>query len=436
MNSFAETVNLPYNEVALRIAFSAGIGLLVGLEREWAQKEIGVRTFAIAGLLGMLTSLMAPTFVVAGLLGVLLLVAFLNVHSLLRNRSLEMTTSICLIVVFFLGALVGQGHNFTAGASAIVMMTLLAWKLELNRFAGALRPEEIRSAVLLGLLSIVIYPLLPDRFVDPWHLINPRQYWVTVVVIAGIGFLNYALLRLYGNRGMYYSALLGGLVNSTAAVAELSTHMVDETLDGRSVAVLLLTNVAMFARNVTLLAIFAPRATASAALPLAGMGVMAAFLAWLGNSRGLSSVAPLNLSSPISLRRVIKFGTLFLLLACAGTLAQRHFGNVGFLVVSIFGGTISSASTTATAAALAAAGNISPATAGIATILTSMSSGTINVPLVYQQTHRWRLTRRLGLSTLLVFAVGGAVLAVLLWQVNLGHLPILKSYGATTRSAQ
>ena len=42
---------------------------------------------------------------------------------------------------------------------------LLAWKVELEKFAGALRPEEIRSAVLLGLLSVVIYPLLPDQFV-------------------------------------------------------------------------------------------------------------------------------------------------------------------------------------------------------------------------------------------------------------------------------
>jgi len=150
-------IPFPFRDVAFKAALPAGIGLLVGLEREWSQKEIGVRTFAIAGLLGMLTSLLAPSFVLGGLVGILLLVGFLNVHSQLKDRSLELTTSICLVVVFFLGVMVGQSHYFTAATSAIVMMMLLAWKLELERFAGALRPEEIRSAVLLCLLSVVIF---------------------------------------------------------------------------------------------------------------------------------------------------------------------------------------------------------------------------------------------------------------------------------------
>ena len=32
------------------------VGLLVGLEREWAQKAVGVRTFAIIALLGTLAA--------------------------------------------------------------------------------------------------------------------------------------------------------------------------------------------------------------------------------------------------------------------------------------------------------------------------------------------------------------------------------------------
>jgi uncharacterized membrane protein (DUF4010 family) len=195
-------VHFPYNEVAFKVALAVGIGLLVGLEREWSHKEIGVRTFALGGLLGLLTSLLPPLLVVSALLAVLLLVGFLNIHSLLKDRSLELTTSMCLVVVFFLGVFVGQSHYFTAATSAIAMMMLLAWKVELERFAGALRPEEIRSAVLLGLISVVIYPLLPDRFVDPFHLINPREAWVMVVAIAGIGFLNYVLLRIYSDRGL------------------------------------------------------------------------------------------------------------------------------------------------------------------------------------------------------------------------------------------
>jgi hypothetical protein len=150
--------SFPYDTIAVKIALALGVGLVVGLEREWAQKEVGVRTFAITALLGMLTSLLALQLVVTALAGVFLLVAFLNIHSLLKDQSLEMTTSAALIVTLVLGAFIGQGHDFTAVTSAILVTMLLAWKVELARFADALLPEEIHGAVSLGLLSFVIYP--------------------------------------------------------------------------------------------------------------------------------------------------------------------------------------------------------------------------------------------------------------------------------------
>ena len=122
-----------------------------------------------------LSVLVAPPMEVVSFVGILLIVGFANARSLLVDRTLEATTSAALLVIFVLGALAGQGHLFTPVASAILMTMLLAWKVELHRFAGGLEPAEIRSAVLLGLLGLVVYPLLPDRFIDPWQLINPRQ---------------------------------------------------------------------------------------------------------------------------------------------------------------------------------------------------------------------------------------------------------------------
>jgi uncharacterized membrane protein (DUF4010 family) len=393
----------PYSDIAFKVLLAAGIGLLVGLEREWARKEIGVRTFAIAGLLGMLTSLLLPALMVVGMVAILLLVTFLNVHSLLKDRSLELTTSLCLVVIFFLGVLVGEGHYFTASTSAIAVMMLLSWKLELERFAGALRPEEIRSAVLLGLLSVVIYPLLPDHFVDPWQLLNPRQYWITVVVIAGIGFLNYSLLRIYGAKGMYYAALLGGLVNSTAAAAELAALFhTQPQIRPRALPLLLLTNISMFVRNLVILIIFAPAAVVSAVIPMIVMVLVDALFVWLSGKTDSEPTTPLNLSSPVSLKRVLKFGLIFLTLTCAGMLAQRSFGNLGFLAVAVLGGLASSASTTASAATLVAAHKITPELGGIATVLTSVASASVNVLLVFQQTKDWTLTRSLIVRTAVV----------------------------------
>src|SRR5579862_3240268 len=201
--------------IGLKTAIALTIGLLAGLEREWAHKETGVRTFAIVSLLGMASSLLATEFVVAAFGGVLLLVAFTNIRTLMADRSAEITTSVALMLIFFLGVLVGYGHLFTPVALAIVMTLLLSLKPELTSFTGVLLRSEIRSAVLVGLIGFVIYPLLPDRYIDPWQLLNPRTAWAIVVVLALIGFGNYLLLRLYGSRGLYLTAILGGAVNST-----------------------------------------------------------------------------------------------------------------------------------------------------------------------------------------------------------------------------
>jgi uncharacterized membrane protein (DUF4010 family) len=73
-----------------------------------------------------------------------------------------------------------------------------------------LREAEISSAILLAILSFVIYPVLPDHPVDPWGLIEPRSTWATVILIAALGFVNYLLWKAYGSRGSEITGFLGG----------------------------------------------------------------------------------------------------------------------------------------------------------------------------------------------------------------------------------
>lgn len=408
---------IPYQDIAMKIAVSAGIGVIIGLEREWSRKEIGVRTFGIISLLGMLTSITGAPLSIGAFASAIVLLIFLNIHSLLEDRSLELTTSAALVIVFVLGALVGAGHTFTAAASAIAVMVLLAWKIELERFADALRPAEIRSAVLLGVLGIVVYPLLPDAYVDKWDLFNPREAWTIVVVIAGIGFMNYTLLRLFRQRGLYYGALLGGLVNSTGTNAELSSRFrdADPALFSLAVALLLLTNLAMFVRNLVTLAIFAPAALPWAIGPVAAMALSS--LAIIARNRGRDPGAgadQLDMASPLSLVRVLRFAIVFVTLSVVGTLAQRSFGAWGFLVVSFVGGLASSASTTATAAVLVTGGKISPEMGGVATILASVASAFVDLPLVYQLSRRKELTKRFAAACCVTIGAGLVVLVLVL----------------------
>ncbi|MGB8986256.1 MAG: DUF4010 domain-containing protein [Candidatus Sulfotelmatobacter sp.] len=401
-----ESGHFPASPIALRMAVAVGIGMLVGMEREWSNKDVGVRSFAIVALLGMLASALSSNVVIASLIGVLLLVAAMNARSMLTDRSLEITTSAALIVNYLLGVLVGLGHIFTPVAGAIVMTMLLAWKTELSRFAGGLQPSEIRSAVLLGLIGFVIYPVLPKRYIDPWQLFNPSDAWISVIAIAGIGFVNYVFLRMYSTRGFYLGAIFGGLVNSSATVAEIAARAQETGMVARTTTLCLLTTIAMFGRNLILATLFAPRSLGATLVPLLAMTLVAGLWVWRDHGIEEQATRTLTLSSPISLGKVIWFGTLFIAIQIGGTLLTKVFGSYGMLATGVFGGLVSSASTTAAAATMAMHGKITASLAGSATVLTSLTSAAVNLPIVWRTTRNREVVKRMTLEIATVIGVG------------------------------
>ena len=100
---------------------------------------------------------------------------------MLFRSSLEITTSAALLVSYALGVLVGLGHSFTPVAAAILMTLLLAWKLALRKFAGGVTIDELRSAVLLGLIGLVIFGSAPASTStgSPQHLPVVMRDWKT-----------------------------------------------------------------------------------------------------------------------------------------------------------------------------------------------------------------------------------------------------------------
>jgi uncharacterized membrane protein (DUF4010 family) len=206
--------------------------------------------------------------------------------------------------------------------------------------------------VLLGLIGFVIYAVLPKRYIDPWQLFNPSDAWISVIAIAGIGFVNYVFLRIYSTRGLYLSALFGGLVNSSAKVAELAGRAVETGTIAWTTTLCLLTTIAMFARDLILATLFSPKSLSATLAPLLAMTLVAAL--WMWRDRVIEETVPgtLKLAFPISLTKVLQFGALFIAIQIAGTLLTRRFGSYGMLATGVFGGLVSSASTTAAAATL------------------------------------------------------------------------------------
>jgi len=418
MDGLYTTAAFPHLQAIFRLGLALGLGLFVGLEREWRHKDAGLRTFGFAALLGALGGVNGESFALVSLALLGLLLTLMNWQVIRRGDRPELTTSAALLVTGYVGVLCGVGHTFTPVVVTIATAGLLAWKEQLADFSLGLTATELRSAILLAVLAFVIYPVLPKEPLDPWGLIQPRAAWVTVILIAGIGFANYVLLKAFGTKGVQITGFLGGLVNSTVTVTELAVREKESggKLHDEAYRGVLLATCAMAVRNTVLLGIVATAALLAALLPIALIIVVSLLFATRDTSRGplpansLPPVIPLH--SPFSLQSALKFGFVFLVLQIVGTLAQRALGQAGFYAVSIVGGFVSSASAVASAAMLAAQQQVTPAVAGIASVLASLASAGVNLVLVSRVAQDRKLDRRLrrALGAVMACGIAGAVI--------------------------
>ncbi len=411
MEGIPPAVAWPPLQTLMRLMLALAVGLFVGLEREWRGKEAGLRTFGFASLLGGLGGLLGPPFAVAAVLLLGVLVCFLNWQSLRANQGAELTTSAALLVTGFTGVLCGLGHVVTPAAVAVTSAGLLTWKERLAGFSHQLTAEELRSAILLAILAFAIYPVLPASPVDPWGLIAPRAAWVTVILIAAMGFVNYLLLKLFGTRGVEVTGFLGGLVNSTVTVTELSNRVreTDGQLQDVAYRGVMLATAAMALRNAVLLGLLSYRALVNSAVPLALILLSSIGLALVRTRRteAPEAAAPsLPLQSPFSLQSALKFGAFLLVFQVVGTAGQSLLGHAGFYAVSALGGLVSSASAVASAASLCAHGLLTPTIAGVGAIIASLASAAVNFVLVARVSGQRPLTLRLGWALGMVVVLG------------------------------
>jgi len=402
----------PYLEILMRITLALALGLLIGMERERRGKEAGLRTFGFVALFSAIGGTLSESFALASLALTALLAIFLNIQALLVTRTAELTTSTAMLVTSMAGILCGQGHTLTPAAVMVIAAALLAWKQPLSGFTAGLTENEVRSALLLAILAIVIYPALPRGAVGPFALIEPRAAWINVILIAVIGFVNYVLWRLYGSRGTEVAGFLGGLVNSSVTVAELAgrvSQQPDQNL-GTAYRSILFATAAMIVRNAGILVVLAPQVLVSALPPLISMLTICCLLVVATLRRRDQEAAPLlsshmKLDLPFSLWVALKYGALFLILHIAGVTTQRLFGEIGVYAVSLLGGLVSSASAVAAAASLAVKNAATPEVAAAGAIIATLSSALVNLPLVVAAKHPV-LTRRVSIAIGLIIAGG------------------------------
>ncbi len=400
-------------DFAFRIGISAALGMFIGLEREWAHKEAGIRTFALFCLTGMVSTAIFPPYVtIACAIFAIAFTIIMSAHGIVQKKDPNLTTSAALFITFFVGVLVGIDQIIPGVIIAIVVTALLSIKTELQSIAVELTAQEVHAAVEFGILAFVIYPILPDHPIDPWGVVNPRTIWLMVVIISGIGFLNYIIMKRYGSRGAAYTGFFGGLANSTAVVAEFTNRLKTEPgLTMVAVSAVLLSDVAMCLRNLFLCAILAPALLPRLIVPFGIMMAIGGLYAYRYLTK--QPAVPIKIRSPFSIRNALVFGTIFLAMVLASALAVFQFGNAGFLASSFLSGMVSSASATASSIALLQAGTLDPRTAALGIIIASMSSIIVKFPLAYLSNNRqFMLNIMVGAGLMMLAGIMTAMLIV------------------------
>ncbi len=284
-------------EIILGMAAALGIGLLIGIERERSTGDAstpalaGVRSFALLGLLGAVATLFEPW--VLGLLvaGVAALVTVSYVQTAAQDPGI--TTELAALLVLLLGAL-GMREPLLASGVGVVTALLLAAKAHLHRFSRELiSASEQRDGLLLAAAALVVLPLLPDRAVGPYGVLNPWRVWLLVVLAMGIGALGHVALRLLGGRfGLALAGFFAGYVSSTAATAGFGQRVREEP--GRlhaAVAAAMFATLASLTLFLPLLWAVAPDFLRGIAAPL-GAAMLVTLVGGLsGLRRGTESVA-------------------------------------------------------------------------------------------------------------------------------------------------
>jgi uncharacterized membrane protein (DUF4010 family) len=251
--------------------------------------------------------------------------------------------------------------------------------------------------------------VLPNHAIDQWGLIQPRTVLTTVILVAAIGFCNYLLHKVYGNRGFEAAGFFGGLVNSIVAIMELATlASEDESLVDVAFQGTMLATAAMLVRNAAILAFIAPKTLYYASVPMLLMLVVCGLFTI--TRRGLVSentTSPnVKVQSPFSLPQALKFGALFLVVSVLGSLSQRALGSTGFFVVNSIGALVSSASSVAAAGELSAQAKLTIETGGIGSVLACVASMLLSIPLIAKVGKNKRLTQSSGVAIGLASVAG------------------------------
>lgn len=412
-------------DTLLNFASALAAGLLIGAERGWQSRNsddsklvAGIRTFALSSLLGAFAMLLGDHFGVAGwaviFAGFAVLVVASYFGEMNNKGDVGLTSEVALLITFLLGSLAMAGYAGVAAAGAVAVALLLSLKQVLHGALQKLSEAELSGALKLLFISLVLLPALPNQGYGPWAAFNPYEMWWMVVLIASIGFAAYIAIRLVGTRhGLLITALLGGMVSSTAMTITLARLAHGRNLNAILACGLLATSALMFPRVLLEVGLINRNLLPQLTWPLlVAMLVYAAgaLFHYLRASKEVSEQAEPPLKNPFELAPALRFALLLGVILLLVEAAQHWLGDVGVYLVALLSG-LADVDAITLSLARSAHGELSNSVAVQGIFLAALSNSLVKGALIALIGGR-----RLALATLPVIAAGllagGAILLV------------------------
>ena len=342
-------------ELIHRLAAALAIGLLVGAERHWRERQeaagrrtAGVRTFALTGLFGGVMAGLASSlgqnggalllgFGLAALLAAQLPFALREADA---ENKVSATSLVAALATFSLGALAVLGDMAVAGAAAVAMTAILAARESLHGLMTRITWAELRSALVLLSMTLLVMPLVPDEPIALLGGLNPGKIWRLAILLAAISYLGYLTVRLMGpERGLVLSGAAGGLVSSTAVTLSNARAAAAGGADLALAAGALIAGAVSCLRTIAIVVFIAPDVAWLLVLPLgiaaSGMVLAGLALARRANAAGPPAAPPEN---PFELAAVLKIALLLAVVALASRLAAEKLGSAAVLAVAALTG--------------------------------------------------------------------------------------------------
>ncbi len=312
------------NPALISLIVSAGIGLIIGLEREFNTREDpahvgGIRTFVLAAILGNVaewaSNHTSPVLLIAVLAGFFLLVC-VAYYVQAQNGKIGLTTELALLLTFLLGVAVSKGLMQESLAVVVLMTAVLSLKDELHGFIQKITEEELFAFIKFIVLALLILPMLPTEPFGPDNLLTPRDLGYIVVLVLSISFTGYLLLK-FGSpqKGILLTSIIGGLFSSTLIAWVFSSKSRERPdLSSAYGSGIVLASTIMFVRVFIWAAIFAFPVAKDLFLPLLLMLLVSLAPTWkvLRDHKKEEDAAPLIPGNPLDIKNAIFFVFLYI----------------------------------------------------------------------------------------------------------------------------